>query len=99
MSDIFVEVTSPSLDVAVVADASIAITVDTTPQSAPVAGYNHTQASAATEWIINHNLGYYPTATAFSAGGVEMVGEVVQMSVNQTRIYFNSAVSGTARLA
>ena len=62
------------------------------------AGYNHTQSSALTTWTINHNLGYNPSVQAFTAGSLEVYGEVQHISNNQTLIYFNAAISGSARL-
>lgn len=62
------------------------------------AGYNFTQASASDIWTVNHNLGYKPSVQTFTVGGLEMLGEVQHISVNQTVITFNTAVAGTARL-
>jgi hypothetical protein len=49
-------------------------------------------------WTINHNLGRYPVVETFSVGGQEIVGSVLQTSVNQTQVSFSSAVAGTAEL-
>lgn len=58
--------------------------------------YQHTQASAAATWTVNHNLGYRPAVQILSAGGVEMLAEVVHSSVNQALIYFDQAATGLA---
>lgn len=67
------------------------------PPGASGAGFVHTQGSAATEWIVNHNLGFKPSVEIFDAGGREVEADVLHMSDNQVRIYFTSAVAGTAR--
>ncbi len=58
--------------------------------------FTHTQASAATSWTVNHNLGYRPTVTIFSAGGVEVEAGILHTTLNQVQLSFNVAVSGTA---
>lgn len=60
--------------------------------------YTHTQSIAASPWTINHNLGFKPSVEILSAGGVEIEGEVVHVSVNQVVINFTSSITGTARL-
>lgn len=67
------------------------------PGSGVAAGYTHTQASAATEWIVNHNLGAKPTVSVLSPGGVELIADVVHLSTNQARIYFAAPTAGSAR--
>jgi hypothetical protein len=62
------------------------------------AGYNHTQSTAALTWVINHNLGYKPSIQTFTVGGLEVLGEVQQISVNQITVAFNTAIAGSARL-
>jgi hypothetical protein len=63
------------------------------------AGYDFNQASPATTWTINHNLGYRPSVQMFTVGGLEVLGEIQHTSNNQTLISFNTAVAGTARLS
>jgi hypothetical protein len=78
-----------------------AFTVTTAgPQGPPGqgAGLNYTQGSANTVWTINHNFGYKPSVQTFTVGGLEVLGEIQHISVNQTTITFNEAVAGTARL-
>jgi len=85
------------------ATAPVTVTIGTflpVPGPAGASGngarYTHTQATASAIWTANHNLGYRPTVSVFSAGGVEVEAEVLHVSVNQTRISFNVAVTGTA---
>lgn len=68
------------------------------PGTSGITFYEHTQAIAASTWLINHNLGYRPNVQTFDSGSVEIEGNIVNSSVNQTIIYFNIPVSGFARL-
>lgn len=65
---------------------------------AAAASFDFTQATPASTWAITHMLGHKPIIDIRSAGGIEMVGEVVHISDNQTNVYFNSPQAGTARL-
>lgn len=56
--------------------------------------YNHDQAIPSAEWIVNHNLGRLVSVTVLSAGNVEVEAEVVQLSSNQIRVYFNQPQVG-----
>lgn len=60
---------------------------------------NFVQASPSTEWTINHNFGFYPSISIFTVGGIEMMGEVLNTTINQTLIRFNTSVAGSARLS
>lgn len=59
--------------------------------------YTHNQQSAATEWIINHNLGRYPAISVMSVGLVEVLSDVVHVSANQARVYFSQPYAGLAQ--
>ena len=57
----------------------------------------HTQASAATSWVIDHNKNADFTATVFdAAGAVIQPDSVVATSVNAAQITFATAVAGKA---
>lgn len=58
--------------------------------------YVHTQASASSEWVVNHNLGRTVIATVYDSGGAEIEANVVQVTTNQLRVYLTSAITGTA---
>ena len=62
------------------------------------AGFTYTQASPATTWIINHNLGFRPSVELLSIGGAEIEGDIVHSSVNQCIATFLVPVAGSARL-
>ena len=63
-----------------------------------IAAYVHTQASVATTWTINHNLGYRPTVELLDSGSQEIDGAIAHPTVNQTVITLNPATAGLARL-
>lgn len=73
--------------------------VSNTVTNGGAGGYDHSQVSASATWTINHNLGYKPNVQPFNTGGAAVVGEIIHTSVNQTVIYFNTAIAGFARLA
>lgn len=69
------------------------------PQGPPGgAAYEFVQASPATIWTINHNLGYRPSVEILDAGSQEIDAEVAHPSVNQTVVTLNPASAGLARL-
>jgi hypothetical protein len=59
--------------------------------------YTHTQAVASNEWIINHNLGFNPDTTVYDTGGQVVGVLVLNISVNQARVYAEPPLAGTAR--
>lgn len=67
------------------------------PPGASGAGFVFSQPTPATEWVINHNLGFRPAVEIIDAGGNEVDAEVQHISVNQARVYFNAAIAGEAR--
>jgi hypothetical protein len=62
------------------------------------AAFVYLQATPATVWTINHNLGYRPSVELLDAGSQEIDGEVAHPSVNQTVVTLNPASAGLARL-
>jgi hypothetical protein len=68
------------------------------PGGAGGASYVHTQASPATTWTINHNLGFRPSVELLDSGSQEIDGDISHPSVNQTLITLNPATAGLARL-
>jgi hypothetical protein len=59
--------------------------------------YVHTQATAQSEWIVNHGLGYKPSVSVYTTGGVEVEAEIVHISDYQLRVRFGSPQTGYAR--
>jgi len=74
------------------------VITDRGPPGSPGAGdFTHTQASASSEWIVNHNKGLRPLVSIRTVGGVEVDAQIVHMTDNQLRIFFASPFAGTAR--
>lgn len=86
-----------------IAPAIVSVSVTNAgPQGPPGVGglaMNFNQVSPADEWLINHNFGYYPNINLYTTGGMEMLGQIVNVSVNQIRVYFTVPVAGSARLS
>lgn len=67
--------------------------------SSGVSRFEHTQSVASDLWIINHNLGFFPTVvTVLSPGGREVSAEVCHVSINQLTVAFAVPYTGTARI-
>lgn len=63
-------------------------------------GFTHTQATAATEWVISHVLGYKPGGVLpLNGTGQNLEGDVSHPTINETRILFLTSQSGTAILS
>lgn len=61
--------------------------------------YEHVQAAPLATWTVNHNFGRAPASVrVLSIGGVEMIADVVETSVNQVVISFAAPISGRAVL-
>ncbi len=58
--------------------------------------YTHTQASPLDVWVVNHNFGYRPDITVFSAGGLKVDAEILHTSLNQATVTFDIPYVGTA---
>lgn len=69
------------------------------PAGAVGGSYTHTQGTASTLWVINHNLGYKPAVTALDSYGSEIEGDTQHISTSQCTITFAYSVSGTALLS
>lgn len=58
--------------------------------------YRHDQTTASSTWTINHNLGRDVEVSVFTIGGVEMIATVIQISLNQVQVTFDSPYDGYA---
>jgi len=58
--------------------------------------YVHTQASPSALWIVQHNLGKFPSVSVFDSGGDLVEGDVIYDSLNQCTLTFSGAFSGKA---
>ena len=68
------------------------------PGDGEVVSFQYNQTSPSNQWTINHNLGFLPQIQTFNSGGVEIKGEVLNVSNNQTIVNFIIPISGYARL-
>lgn len=62
---------------------------------APGSAYTHTQSVAASSWTVTHNLGYRPAVSVLTDGGQVRLAEVTHLSVNQCRVDFAAASTGS----
>ena len=78
------------------------VTVTTAGPQGPGGGagaaYVNTQASPATTWTINHNLGFRPSVELLDSGSQEIDGDIAHPTTNQTVVTLNPATAGLARL-
>ena len=71
------------------------------PQGTPgndglgTARFIYEQSFPSSEWIVNHNLGYYPIFSITDENGGSGILDVIHISKNQLRAYFNSPITGT----
>lgn len=59
--------------------------------------YEHNQASPSALWTINHNLGFRPSITLLTTGGVEFEAEIGHVSENQAVATLTQPLAGMAR--
>ena len=87
------------IDVIVPAAPAVVEIITEGPQgpAGGILGYLHTQASPASTWTINHNLGLKPVVALYSVGGVEFDAQVTHVSDNQCVVSLATAVAGFAR--
>lgn len=56
------------------------------------------QFEAASEWVVNHNLGHYPYTWAVeNLAHVELEVAVQHVTINQSRVYFDFPTAGFVR--
>lgn len=60
--------------------------------------YIHTQMTAAKVWVINHNLGKFPSVTVVDSAGSVAVGETEYLDKDNIRLSFSGAFAGHAYL-
>ena len=61
--------------------------------------YVHNQGVAASTWVIDHNLGWFPNVVVEDSGGSTVEGEVVFNTMDQLTLSFSGAFSGIAYLS
>lgn len=58
--------------------------------------YTHIQSTMSNTWVINHNLGKFPSIDTFLSDGTKVEGNRVNNGLNSSSITFAIAVSGSA---
>jgi hypothetical protein len=58
--------------------------------------YLHTQSTPADSWYIEHGLGFQPSVRVYSIGGREMLAEVIHLTADTVRVYFDQPTAGYA---
>jgi hypothetical protein len=61
-----------------------------------VQNYVYEQGTPSNEWLINHNLGAYPTVTIVDTAKTVIIGTIVYNNINQLTVSFNYDISGQA---
>jgi hypothetical protein len=61
--------------------------------------YTHVQLSPSNQWVVAHNLNFYPNVMVIDSGGSMVEGSVTQVDTNNVTINFTGAISGKAHLS
>lgn len=64
----------------------------------PDKSYTHSQNASSNEWLIQHNLGKYPSVTVVDSGENVVIGEVTYLDENNLKIEFQGPFVGKAYL-
>ena len=68
--------------------------IDTTQVS-----YTHNQSAVSNNWVIAHNLGYYPNIQIFDSGDNMVEGNVTHSNNVSLTVSFSAGLTGTAYLS
>ena len=60
--------------------------------------YTHNQAVPDTVWVIDHNLGKYPSVICFDSANDEIEGMISYPTLNRVTVTFSAATGGYAYL-
>lgn len=96
---------APSLSVVLASPSTIVAQPSTTvvdiaapgpqgPPGPPGARYEHVQAAAASEWIVNHNLGMIVDVFVTDLAGSQIGCDTQQVTSNQVRVFFAAPTTG-----
>lgn len=58
--------------------------------------YVYTQNGASNTWVIDHNLGRFPSVTVIDSGDTVVIGSVVYNTINRITIRFFAGGSAVA---
>ena len=64
-----------------------------------VVAYTHTQNAVSLNWVITHNLGFYPNVVVTDSAATVVEGDLSYASVNQLTVTLTQAISGYAYLS
>ena len=64
-----------------------------------VVSYTHLQNAVSYNWVITHNLGFYPNVVITDSAGTVVEGDISFQSVNQLTVTLTHAISGYAYLS
>lgn len=65
----------------------------------PKVSYTHTQNAVSYNWVITHNLGYYPNVVVTDSAGTVVEVDISYPSTNEVTITLSQALSGFAYLS
>ena len=65
----------------------------------PTVAYHHYQGIVSANWVVNHNLGWYPNVTVQDSTGTTVEGNVTYTNAKSLTISFAFAFSGDAYLS
>ena len=60
------------------------------------ANHVHDQGVAASQWVVDHDLGKKPAVTVVDSAGTVVIGQVVYNTDNRCTLDFEAAFSGKA---
>lgn len=60
--------------------------------------YTHYQDTASNVWVINHNLGKFPSITTLDSAGSNVLGDILYNSNNTLTLTFSASFSGISYL-
>lgn len=61
--------------------------------------YTHNQGAVSNNWVIAHNLGYYPNIQIFDSGNNMVEGNVTHSNTISLTVGFSAGLSGIAYLS
>lgn len=82
----------------VVESTYILVGLTPNPSTATPAAFIFTQNTPILTWVISHNLGYRPSVSILSPGGMKMWGGELHLSNNVLELSFDLPTAGEARL-
>jgi hypothetical protein len=77
----------------------VTITEQQTAVTFPALAFTYNQNLAASTWVINHNLNFFPNVTVVDSAGSICEGEIQYVDANNLTLTFQAAFSGSAYLS